>query len=176
MALPYRSEPVLTTPPHLAIEILSAKDEKADILAKVAYFLRFGIPHTSGSQTGQAHFVGRSRRHPLSRRPCSRDRVGRARRPQGAVFATRRANRVMRRESLGIAPGCSIVALPRDLFSKSTVRTLLPHRFVQQAVAPFHDVDAIASRNRAAACCTIASPGRSQQKHPDVLDDPGQEP
>ncbi|MGA2588295.1 MAG: Uma2 family endonuclease [Bryobacteraceae bacterium] len=45
MALPYRSEPVLTTPPHLAIEILSPEDETADILAKVADFLRFGIPH-----------------------------------------------------------------------------------------------------------------------------------
>ena len=45
MALPYRSEPVLTTPPHLAIEILSPDDETADILAKVADYLRFGIPH-----------------------------------------------------------------------------------------------------------------------------------
>ena len=45
MALPYRSEPVLTTPPHLAIEILSPDDETADILAKVAGYLRFGIPH-----------------------------------------------------------------------------------------------------------------------------------
>jgi Uma2 family endonuclease len=45
MALPYRSEPVLTTPPHLAIEILSPEDGTADILAKVADLLRFGIPH-----------------------------------------------------------------------------------------------------------------------------------
>jgi len=45
MALPYHSEPVLTTPPHLAIEILSPEDETADVLAKVADFLRFGIPH-----------------------------------------------------------------------------------------------------------------------------------
>lgn len=45
MALPYRAEPVLTTPPHLAIEILSPEDETANILAKVADFLRFGIPH-----------------------------------------------------------------------------------------------------------------------------------
>jgi len=45
MALPYRSEPVLTTPPHLAIEVLSPEDGTADILARVADFLRFGIPH-----------------------------------------------------------------------------------------------------------------------------------
>jgi len=45
MALPYRSEPVLTTPPHLIIEILSPDDEVADILAKVADYLRFGVPH-----------------------------------------------------------------------------------------------------------------------------------
>ena len=45
MALPYRREPVLTTPPHLAIEITSPDDETADILAKVADYLRFGIPH-----------------------------------------------------------------------------------------------------------------------------------
>jgi Uma2 family endonuclease len=45
MALPYRSEPVLTTPPHLVIEILSPDDEVADVLAKVADYLRFGVPH-----------------------------------------------------------------------------------------------------------------------------------
>jgi Uma2 family endonuclease len=43
MALPYHSEPVLTTPPHLVIEILSPEDETADILAKVADYLRFGV-------------------------------------------------------------------------------------------------------------------------------------
>lgn len=45
MALPYRSEPVLTTPPHLIIEILSPDDETADVLAKVADYLRFGVAH-----------------------------------------------------------------------------------------------------------------------------------
>jgi Uma2 family endonuclease len=45
MALPYRSEPVITTPPHLVIEILSPDDETADTLARVADYLRFGIPH-----------------------------------------------------------------------------------------------------------------------------------
>ena len=45
MALPYHSEPVLTTPPHLVIEILSPDDEAADMLAKVSDYLRFGVPH-----------------------------------------------------------------------------------------------------------------------------------
>jgi Uma2 family endonuclease len=45
MALPYHSEPVLTTPPHLIIEVLSPDDETADTLARVADFLRFGVPH-----------------------------------------------------------------------------------------------------------------------------------
>jgi Uma2 family endonuclease len=45
MALPYRSEPVLSTPPHLIIEILSPDDETADTLARVADFLRFGVAH-----------------------------------------------------------------------------------------------------------------------------------
>jgi Uma2 family endonuclease len=45
MALPYRSEPVLSTPPHLIVEIRSPEDETADILAKVADFLRFGVAH-----------------------------------------------------------------------------------------------------------------------------------
>ena len=40
-----RSEPVLTTPPHLIIEILSPDDETADTLARVADYLRFGVPH-----------------------------------------------------------------------------------------------------------------------------------
>lgn len=43
MALPYRSEPVLSTPPHLVIEILSPDDETADTLARVADYLRFGV-------------------------------------------------------------------------------------------------------------------------------------
>ena len=45
MALPYRLESVLTTPPHLVIEIVSPEDEPADLLAKVADYLRFGVPH-----------------------------------------------------------------------------------------------------------------------------------
>ena len=45
MALPYRSEPVLTTPPHLVVEVLSPEDETADVLAKVADYLRFGVAH-----------------------------------------------------------------------------------------------------------------------------------
>jgi hypothetical protein len=45
MGLPYRSEPVLTTPPHLIIEILSPDDETAETLARVADFLRFGVAH-----------------------------------------------------------------------------------------------------------------------------------
>jgi Uma2 family endonuclease len=45
MALPYHLEPVLTTPPHLIIEILSPEDETADTLAKVADYLRFGVSH-----------------------------------------------------------------------------------------------------------------------------------
>jgi Uma2 family endonuclease len=45
MALPYRSEPVLATPPHLIVEIRSPEDETADILAKVADYLRFGVAH-----------------------------------------------------------------------------------------------------------------------------------
>ena len=45
MALPYHSEPVFTTPPHLVIEIVSPDDETADLLAKVADYLRFGVPH-----------------------------------------------------------------------------------------------------------------------------------
>src|ERR1035441_3719442 len=45
MALPYHLEPVLTTPPHLIIVILSQEDETADTLAKVADYLRFGVSH-----------------------------------------------------------------------------------------------------------------------------------
>jgi Uma2 family endonuclease len=45
MALPYRSEPVLATPPHLIIEILSPDDETSDTLARVADYLRFGVAH-----------------------------------------------------------------------------------------------------------------------------------
>ena len=45
MALPYRSEPVLATPPHLVVEIVSPDDEMADLLARVADYLRFGVPH-----------------------------------------------------------------------------------------------------------------------------------
>jgi Uma2 family endonuclease len=45
MALPYCPEPVLSTPPHLIVEIRSPEDETADILAKVADYLRFGVAH-----------------------------------------------------------------------------------------------------------------------------------
>jgi Uma2 family endonuclease len=45
MALPYHSEPVLATPPHLIVEIRSPEDETADILAKLADYLRFGVAH-----------------------------------------------------------------------------------------------------------------------------------
>jgi Uma2 family endonuclease len=45
MPFPYRRQPVLSDPPHLAIEIVSPEDETADMLAKVADYLRFGVPH-----------------------------------------------------------------------------------------------------------------------------------
>jgi|SRR5579862_4199747 len=45
MALPYHAEPVITDPPHLAIEIVSPEDETADLLTKVADYLRFGVSH-----------------------------------------------------------------------------------------------------------------------------------
>jgi Uma2 family endonuclease len=44
MALPYQSEPFFTHPPHLVIEILSPDDEPADILEKIADYLKFGVP------------------------------------------------------------------------------------------------------------------------------------
>jgi Uma2 family endonuclease len=45
MALPYQPEPVFTHPPHLIIEILSPDDEPADMLEKIADYLKFGVPH-----------------------------------------------------------------------------------------------------------------------------------
>jgi Uma2 family endonuclease len=45
MALPYRAEPVFTQPPHLVIEIVSPDDRPGDMLAKVAEYLNFGVPH-----------------------------------------------------------------------------------------------------------------------------------
>ncbi len=45
MALPHRREPVLTQPPHLAIEIRSPEDRLPAILAKVSDYLAFGIQH-----------------------------------------------------------------------------------------------------------------------------------
>lgn len=45
MALPYPPEPVFTHPPHLVIEILSPDDEPADILEKIADYLKFGVQH-----------------------------------------------------------------------------------------------------------------------------------
>jgi Uma2 family endonuclease len=44
IALPYQGEPVFTHPPHLVIEILSPDDEPADILEKIADYLKFGVP------------------------------------------------------------------------------------------------------------------------------------
>jgi Uma2 family endonuclease len=44
-ALPYAPEPVLTRPPHLMIEIVSPEDPFADLLAKVAEYLKTGVPH-----------------------------------------------------------------------------------------------------------------------------------
>lgn len=45
MALPYQRESVFTQPPHLIIEILSPDDRPSDMLAKVAEYLDFGVPH-----------------------------------------------------------------------------------------------------------------------------------
>jgi Uma2 family endonuclease len=45
MALPYRTESVFAQPPHLIIEILSPDDRPSDMLAKVAEYLDFGVPH-----------------------------------------------------------------------------------------------------------------------------------
>src|SRR5579864_682350 len=45
IVLPYAPEPVLTRPPHLVIEIVSPDDPFADILAKVAEYLKAGVPH-----------------------------------------------------------------------------------------------------------------------------------
>ena len=45
MELPHPREPVFTHPPHLVIEIVSPDDELADLLAKVADYLKFGVPH-----------------------------------------------------------------------------------------------------------------------------------
>ena len=45
MALPYQRESVFTHPPHLVIEILSPDDEPADMLEKIADYLKFGVPH-----------------------------------------------------------------------------------------------------------------------------------
>jgi Uma2 family endonuclease len=45
VALPYAPEPVLTRPPHLVIEIVSPDDSFADVLGKVAEYLKAGVPH-----------------------------------------------------------------------------------------------------------------------------------
>jgi Uma2 family endonuclease len=45
MALPYPAEPVFSQPPHLVIEIVSPDDRPGDMLAKVAEYLNFGVPH-----------------------------------------------------------------------------------------------------------------------------------
>jgi Uma2 family endonuclease len=54
ISLPYRRQPIPTQPPHLVIEIVSREGETADILAKVADYLRFGVPewHPRSSQPG----------------------------------------------------------------------------------------------------------------------------
>ena len=38
-AIPYQEEPVLTTPPHLVIEIVSPQDKTAELLARVSTVL-----------------------------------------------------------------------------------------------------------------------------------------
>jgi len=45
MALPHTREPVLTHPPHLVVETVSPDDEPAEMLAKIADYLKFGVPH-----------------------------------------------------------------------------------------------------------------------------------
>jgi Uma2 family endonuclease len=45
VALPYPPEPILTRPPHLAIEIASPDDRVADVLEKVAEYLKAGVSH-----------------------------------------------------------------------------------------------------------------------------------
>lgn len=45
MALPYERESVFTHPPHLIVEILSPDDTAADMLEKIADYLKFGVPH-----------------------------------------------------------------------------------------------------------------------------------
>lgn len=45
MALPYPRESVFTHPPHLIIEILSPDDAPADMLEKIAEYLKFGVLH-----------------------------------------------------------------------------------------------------------------------------------
>jgi Uma2 family endonuclease len=45
MALPYQRESVFSHPPHLIIEILSPDDEPAEMLEKIADYLKFGVPH-----------------------------------------------------------------------------------------------------------------------------------
>jgi len=45
MALPYQAESVFTQPPHLVIEIVSPDDRPGDMLARVAEYLNFGVPH-----------------------------------------------------------------------------------------------------------------------------------
>jgi hypothetical protein len=45
MALPYQRESVFTHPPHLIVEIPSPDDEPAEMLEKIADYLKFGVPH-----------------------------------------------------------------------------------------------------------------------------------
>jgi Uma2 family endonuclease len=99
MAPPYRSEPVHSTPPHLAIEIVSPDDNTADLLARVADYLQFGVPHVwivdpckRTVQEADAEGV----RHCQS---CSRNRVSGPCRPRRVVRSVRRADRVRPRRT-----------------------------------------------------------------------------
>ena len=41
----FPTEQIFRTPPFLAIEVLSKKDRKRDVLEKVEDYLRFGVPY-----------------------------------------------------------------------------------------------------------------------------------
>jgi len=98
MALPYHSEPVLATPPHLVVEILSPDDETADLLAKVADYLRFGVAHIWIANPYK-HTVQEADRDGIRvlRRSGIGDRTGRPCGFQRPVRESGRAHRVTRR-------------------------------------------------------------------------------
>ncbi len=58
---PKPTEQIFRTPPFLAIEILSKKDRKPDVLEKVNDYLRSGVPHVwvidPRSKQGWVHTV-----------------------------------------------------------------------------------------------------------------------